>query len=552
MNTPAILDAVPVAELETATFDDAARLFEKALQAGPACPQIVYMLALAHKRRGNLAAARAALRTIADPDAKVVAQLALLSFREGHFVQSEEEFQRSVQLDPTSYAAGYNLMLVRLGQGKFAACKPMMVQLQALAASEDERRFLAFLDGFLERHKERGSGKPPPLPNGTPQPSGRAAMSPEEEARLLQILLGFGQMAAVLPLLGALAGERPASQPAQQAFATANLLHARTLVQRCDWEAASQLLVPVAAGIDGRSNTACRLVSKNVQMATYNLLGCCQCMLQEFERAKEYFSWAIKLSPEDPWLHQNLALACELNDQMDEAESHWNRYFELQGRAPAPELSGYRDRLAYEGCNRLADAFSKKERWNSALAYLQRACRIRPGDFDALERLFHMYNQVRRPEEARRTLGRLRELRPNDPQLELYELDLREIRTLEEIEKMLTDIRKILGKYPNDIRVEEKVVTMVGNIVPLLGRLCDQHTDQLSRIMDQVRRLPNYQINWSAVHDVMRDLIREFQKLRRIAGKCLALLSNEDHKRIVRELVEHIDKKIEICRQMAA
>jgi len=48
----------------------------------------------------------------------------------------------------------------------------------------------------------------------------------------------------------------------------------------------------------------------------------------------------------------------------------------------------------------------------------------------------------------------------------------------------------------------------------------------------------------------MRDLTKEFQKLRRITGKCMPLVSNEEHKRIVRNLAEHIDEKIDSCRSM--
>jgi tetratricopeptide (TPR) repeat protein len=287
-------------------------------------------------------------------------------------------------------------------------------------------------------------------------------------------------------------------------------------------------------------------------MATYNLLGSCECMLQEFDRAIDYFSWATKLAPSDPWLHQNLALAHELKGQLDQADGHWNRYFEMQSRVPTPALPNYRETLRYESLNRLADAFSKKERWNTALTYLNKACQLRPNDTDALERLFHMYNQVKRPEDARRTLKRLRELRPSDPQLELYEIDLREVKTLEDIERMLADIRKTLNKYPNDVRVEEKAVSLVGNVIPLIGRMYDQYSEQLNRVMDQVRRLPNYQVNWHAVHDVMRDLQRELQKLRRIANKCLGLVTSDEHRRIIKELIEHIDKKIEVCQSMGA
>src|SRR5207253_10923419 len=125
----------------------------------------------------------------------------------------------------------------------------------------------------------------------------------------------------------------------------------------------------------------------------------------------------------------------------------------------------------YEGLNRLADTYTKKERWSNALPYLQRAHRLRPHEPETLERLFHLYTQVKRPEDARRTLRRLRERRPDDPQSELYELDLREVRTLEDIDRMLGDIRKTLSRHPNDMRVEERAVNMVGNVIPLMGRL---------------------------------------------------------------------------------
>jgi len=524
-------------------------------------------------------AGKAGFRKIANPDANVVLQMGLLSFQENHFAQAEQEFERAWQLDPTSYAACYNLMLARLCQAKFDACVPLIAELTSLAATAEQRQLLAVLGPLLERCKKTaGDKRPPPLPASpltpTPHPVGErgrgegegfgwgpdlgngalahdlvAAMSSANEQRLLSILLSLGQTPAALPPLRGLALARSGSQLAQEAFATAVLLQAKKLAQRCHWEAADDLLVPVAASFTS-GNPACRRVSPKVQTATYNLLGCCQCMLQEFDRAVAYFSFAIKLAPGDPWLYQNLALACELQGQIDQADTHWNRYFELQGRVPAPPLANYRDSLAYEGLNRLADVFSKKDRWSIALTYLQRACRIKPSDFETLERLYHMYNQVKRPEDARRTLKRLRELRPNDPQMELYELDLREIKTLEDIERMLADIRKTVNKHSNDLRVEEKAVAIVGNIIPLIQRMFDQYANQLSRVMEQVRRLPNYQINWPTVHEVMGDLQSELQKLRRIANKCLSLVTSEEHRRVIRELMADIDRKTEVCQSM--
>jgi len=199
---------------------------------------------------------------------------------------------------------------------------------------------------------------------------------------------------------------------------------------------------------------------------------------------------------------------------------------------------------------RIAGLFAAKEKWNSVLNYLQRAHKLRPDDSDILERLFHVYNHAKQPNNARKTLDRLRVLRPDDPQLDLYEIDLVEVKNLSDIERMLTEIDRVMRRYPDDRRVEERAVNMVGGVVPLMGNLCDQLTEQLNKVVGQVKHLPKYQVDWSALREIMRDLTKEFQKLRRITGKCLPLVSNEEHKRIVRDLAEHIDQKIDTCRSM--
>jgi tetratricopeptide (TPR) repeat protein len=289
-------------------------------------------------------------------------------------------------------------------------------------------------------------------------------------------------------------------------------------------------------------------------VALLNLLGCCACLTQDYDNAVTHFSQALKLAPNDPRLHQNLALTYELEGSLSQADPHWNRYFDLLGeQVPAPkDVPRYLDLLTYESLNRLASRYGEKEKWSSAISYMQRAAQVRPNDADALEKLFHLYNQAKRPSDARRTLEQLRKARPGEPQYELYELDLIEVKGLNDIEKLLTEIDKIRKRYPDDARVEERAVSMVGNVIPLMGNLCDQLTEQMSKVIDQIRSLPNYQINWAAVRDVMRDLMKEFQKLRRITGKCLPLVTSDEHKRIVRDLAEHIDKKMEACRSMGA
>ena len=184
------------------------------------------------------------------------------------------------------------------------------------------------------------------------------------------------------------------------------------------------------------------------------------------------------------------------------------------------------------------------------LTYFQRAHRLRPQDLEVLERLFHLYTQLKRPEDARRTLKKLRNLKPGDPQFELYELDVREVRSLEDIDRMLGDIRRILSAHPGDMRVEDRAVGMVGNVIPHIGRLCDQYSERLGRGVDQVRRLPSYQVNWPVVHDEMHKFRKEFQKLRRIAQKCVNLVTHEEHKRVIKDLSDLIDSKIDVCQSL--
>jgi tetratricopeptide (TPR) repeat protein len=317
------------------------------------------------------------------------------------------------------------------------------------------------------------------------------------------------------------------------------------LIDRCAWTEAELLLRPLLKD---------RSASRAAQVSLNNLLGCCAVLTQDFESGYRNFAAAAKLAPNDPRLNQNLALCAELKGDLNQAEEHWNRYFDLlDHRVPAPpDVPQYVNSLAYESLSRLASRHGEKEKWPAAAACIERARRYRPNDPDTLERLFHLYNNAKRPGDARRALEELRRLRPGDPQLELYELDLIEVKGLNDIERLLTDIDAIMKRHPSEARVQERAVSMVGNVIPLMGNLCDQLTEQMTKVFDQVRHLPNYQINWTAVREVMRDLLKEFQKLRRIVGKCLPLVVSDEHRRIVRDLADHIDKKMEACRSMGA
>src|SRR5437660_6231930 len=114
--------AVPAEEPDTARFEQAAQVLERAVQAGCQDPNVFYMLALAHKRRGRTNDARNALRKISKPDADVVLQMGLLSLQEQQLAQAEGEFVRAWEMAPGSYEICYNLLLTRLTLGKAREC----------------------------------------------------------------------------------------------------------------------------------------------------------------------------------------------------------------------------------------------------------------------------------------------------------------------------------------------------------------------------------------------------------------------------------------------
>ena len=544
MPTEAIPMALPVAVAVPAKpmpsrAGEAAALLERATQ-GSNDPAVQYMLALAHKRQGKTNEARTAFRKIQKPDANVWLQLALLSLGEDKLAQAEEELGRAWSMDATSYETCYNLLLVRLTLGKLEGCLELMPQATELVGQRgdpEEKRFLNVLHALLRVCQQQDNARRPDLL--------LADLTEADEARLLKVIRSLGQLDTVHMLLKTLSEARPRSGKVREAYVEAVLVKGKMLIDRCHWTEAEVLL---------RGFVRDRSFSRQSQVALLTLLGCCAALTQDSDSALTHFNAALKLSPADPRLHQNMAITYELQGDLSQADPHWNRFFDLfSGQGPAPsDIPRYRDSLLFESLTRLSDLYRDKEKWNSAVSYMQRATQVRGDDTEAMERLFHLFNFAKRPQDARRTLDQLCRMRPDEPRYELYELDLVEVKGLNDIERLLNDIEKIRRRHPGNEGVEERAGRMANDIVPLIGTLCDQFTENLGKVIDQVRNLPNYQINWAAVREVMRDLLKEFQKLRRILGKCTALAASDELKRSIRDLTDHIDKKIEACKSMGA
>jgi len=520
--------------IEKQKAETAAQWFSQALSVGCKDPNAAYLLALAYKRQGKAGEARAALRKIADPDAGVWLQTGLLALKEKQPEQAEQDLVKAWDLDPKSFPASANLLLTRLSMGQTEWAASMAPQVAGLASAAHDRRLFHLLQGLLWAVQ---SGNGERRPHAT-----LAELDDSDEALLLEQICRLGHLDTVCLLLRTLESARPNSPRVREAHFEAVLLKGKKLVDRCEWDTAERLLTVLARQ---------REVAPATLAALLNLLGCCGCLAQNFAEGDRYFSAASRLAGNDAGIQQNLALIYEWQKDLQRAEPHWNRFFDLLERRKqqAPARADYFTRLAFEGLHRLAGLYSEKEKWGNALTHIERAHAVKPDDTETLERLFHLYAQVRRHVDARRALQQLRYLKPGDAQYELYELDLVELREIDDIDRWIGDIGRIVQRHPGEPRVEERAVTMVGNVVPLLTRMSDQLTDQVNKVIRQVRSLQNYQVNWQAVHDVMRDLKREFQKLRKIVGKCQGVVTNPDLRRVLRDLNAHIDRKIEFCRE---
>lgn len=534
----------------------AAGLLEQAVRVGSRDAPTSYLLAMCYKRLGRNADALTALSKIAEPDANVFLQRGLLAYAEKDFAQAEQDFARSWEMEPQSYPAGYNLLLAQLCQKKRSTGAGLIDRLLPLAPNPAEQRFLGLLRALLLNNAPSG-GLPGELQHTL------VTISADDEARLVDLLAGLGQFDIMLPLLKMLVELRPQSTFLWLTHFQTTLVQGKDLIDRCRWQEAQALLDPL---VRMQIRPECQQQVSPWRLALLNMLGTCACMNQDFERGLGFFRSAMELFQRDTrslgklvnvhgvsqeaCLEQNIALAFEFMGKLDKAETHWNRYFDhLEYNLTQSHPTDYLANLAFEGLNRLADVYTNKERWNAALGFLCRAHKFRPTDPDVLERLFHLYDQLRKPEEARKILQRLREMRPNDAQVELFELNTREVRDINDLALVMSDLKRIDQKHPNNPQVGERITTTINNLIPFMEKLYEQWNGQINKVLDQMRRLPSYQINWPMVREVMHELEDKFFQLRKSAGKAQGF-SQGSLRRDLQRLISQCDRKIEQCHSL--
>ena len=490
----------------------------------------MYLLALAQKRQGKVKDARATLRRIPQPDAADLAQMGLLSLRDRFYSQAELELAMAWELAPDRYDVCHNLLLSRLSLENVQGAAVLLEKAELLAADNDSRHLYQTLREIAVRLIGGGKG-------GT---AGSPTMTSAESERVMAFLLSVGHLETVMGFLQTWARMQQGSFDIAIALREVELLKAKNLLDRCDWLGARELAEKL---------TEAKEVSVPILATIYNFLGSCACLSQDAKEGVGHFKKALELSGADASIAQNLALAHEWLGQHSEAEPYWDRFFD-KVRRDLPERSEYVDRLVFEGYGRLATGNTEKERWATALAYAQRAQKLRPEDPETLERLFHLYTQAGKPDDARNTLRQLKELRPAEPHLDLYEVDLLDGRSIEGIDKMLAHIESVLKRHAGDVRVDVRAQLMMANVITLLERVYNQLSEQFVKVQNQVRHLPNYQIDWAAVHELTRDLRGDFQRLRRAGNKCSGIAKDDEQRRVVRQLIGKAERRMDQCRAL--
>jgi tetratricopeptide (TPR) repeat protein len=517
-------------------YESAAKFFEKAMIKDWSDPSLAEDLARAYKCQGLISKARRVLQNVARKDPGIAFQIGLLSLEEKRLSQAEEDFARAWAAKPDCFEAGYNLLMTRLSLGELEQAKNILPQVIELAAEQSQRDYLVLIGRVIQ------NGSSDHLENG--EAATLADISPEEEQRILEFLQNLGNPDFAAQALSMLAKQQPDNAALSRSYLEAVLVQAKQLLDRGDWQEAAGSLTPLVESMES--------TPRPTLAALLNLLGCCACLTQDFEVGIHAFASALQIVSRDARLSQNLALAYEMHGRFLEAEPHWNWFLEmLDGRIPSPpDFPGYKNRLAFECLHRLGVRSSERGKWTSALGFLQRAHQVQPEDVDTLERLFHVLNQLKKPEDARRALRRLRQLRPQDPQMEFFELELIEINNLDNCNRVLAGLEALKGKHPDDARVVERQAQLLGAITVYLKRLSRQIVEQSAKAASRVRRLPSYQEAWPEMKQYLRDLRSRLNRTRKTALRCLALTTSESQRRDLQQIVQQTSQEIDQCQAL--
>jgi hypothetical protein len=157
---------------------------------------------------------------------------------------------------------------------------------------------------------------------------------------------------------------------------------------------------------------------------------------------------------------------------------------------------------------------------------------------------------LKKSDDARRILRRLQHIRPREPQVELFELELIEINNLDNCNRVLAGLEALHQKYPHDPRMNDRGGQLIGAVIAHLKRLSRQVSEQLDRAAARVRRLPSYKVDWPEMKYYLRDLRGRMQRLKKTAARSQPLAVNDQQRRDLQQLISHADHEIDHCRTL--
>ncbi|MFL5341273.1 MAG: tetratricopeptide repeat protein [Gemmataceae bacterium] len=503
-----------------ANFDSVLPLLDRASKSrSPQQLLAALLLSRIHRRHNRIPEAREALRRPGAMPVPVLLELGVVSAMDRQLSQAEEVFARVRQLEPDNPTANVNLFWARLSLGNPAGAQELLPGLIEHTADAEQRNLFQYFQALL-----KGGQVAPAF----------AGMTAEEEQRTIAALFGIARLEVAVPLLCLFAPARPQSKEAREAQTLGMLRLGKQRFDRGDWLGAERWLSPLAKA---RPTAAVR-----------NLLGLVACLTQDFNTGILHLQEAQRLAGDDPRIHQNLAIAFSWQGDFTEADLCWGRYLGTMGtKLPRPPgYFDYHERLRFQVLKHLGNQHYEGERWTHALAYIEEAHRMRPENLDLTERLFLLQVQAGQRDEARKTLNELRHQKPKNPTYELYELDLIEIRSSEDLEQLLDVLGRVVDTYPDDKTAQEKAVVRT---IPALQHRADQLTKAMRDIREDLRRLFEDSPGW---YDALRDLRavkRDLRRLRQVTRYCASLPVGDAHRRRLDTLTEELERKIEYCRR---
>ncbi|HEV3144053.1 MAG TPA: tetratricopeptide repeat protein [Gemmataceae bacterium] len=478
------------------------------------------LLARAYRKQDRLPEAREVLRRVSPPNAPILLQMALVAIQDRQLTQAEEMLVEARQTEPKSIATGLNLFWTRLSLGQTALALELLPGILELVTVPERRRLL----GQLQLLLKGGPAIQPALVD----------LTPEEEQRLIKVLFSLGRLETAVPLLCQLGAARLQSQTAREAQTLGMLRLGKQRFDRGDWLGAERWLSPLAKA--------------QPKAAVRNLLGCIACMMQDFASGILHLQEALRLAGDDPRIHQNLALAFTWQGDPAEADLCWGRYLgTMEKRLPRPPgFIDYREQLRFQLLKYLGNQKYEQEKWPEALAYLQEAQKLQPENLELTERLFLLQIQAGQREEARKLLTEMQALKPKHPPFEMYELDLIEVRSGEDLETLVETLHHVVEQLSHDPSVQDKAVTRVW---PMLQYRSDQLTKVMREIREDLRQLPDDSRAWYEALRDLRSVKRDLRRLRQVTRYCGSLQVTEATRRKLEGLTGELERKIDYCRR---